>query len=301
VYWCCYVDTKKKNIANVLGAAESACYVAKNKGRNQFYIYADEDALLIERHGHISRLQQLQIAIEENHFKLYKQPIVNITGNNKHHHCEILIRMVGDQGNIISPIDFLPVAEQYHLMPIIDRWVVKETFSLIKQSNLAEESLCSINLSGQTLGDKTFLDEVLALFQETKIPYEKVCFEITETALISNFEVAQKFISALRERGCKFSLDDFGSGLSSFTYLKTLPVDYLKIDGSFVRSILNDEKDFNLVKSIHQIAQFMGMETVAEFVESEEILKCVRDIGINYAQGYALGKPEAIETGISAV
>ena len=149
-------------------------------------------------------------------------------------------------------------------------------------------------MSGQTLGDKTFLDEVLVLFAETKIGYSQVCFEITETALISNFATAQTFIKTLRKRGCKFSLDDFGSGLSSFTYLKDLSVDYLKIDGSFVLGILNDKKDYNLVKSIHQIGQFMGIKTVAEFIESEEILECVKKIGIDYGQGYALGKPQPI-------
>ncbi len=289
-----------RDIASVLSAAESACYVAKNKGRNHFYIYSDKDTLSVERHGHISRLQQLQSAIEEERFKLFKQPIINIDGKDEYNHCEVLIRMISKKGEVIAPVHFLPVAEQYHLMPVIDRWVVKKTFFLIKNSNLSEESHCSINLSGQTLGDKTFLDEVLVLFKETKIAYSKICFEITETALISNFNVAQTFISTLRARGCKFSLDDFGSGLSSFTYLKTLPVDYLKIDGSFIVSILKDEKDFNLVKSIHQIGQFMGIKTVAEFIESEEILECVRKMGINYAQGYALGKPEEISEMTSA-
>ncbi len=288
------LTAKTQDIASVLSAAESACYVAKNNGRNHLYIYSDKDTLSVERHGHITRLQQLQSAIEDERFKLFKQPIINIDGTDKRNHCEVLIRMLDESGKIISPVNFLPVAEQYHLMPVIDRWVVKRIFFLIKDSNLSEEANCSINLSGQTLGDKTFLDEVLVLFKETKIAYSKICFEITETALISNFKVAQTFISTLRARGCKFSLDDFGSGLSSFTYLKTLPVDYLKIDGSFVLSILKDEKDFNLVKSIHQIGQFMGMKTVAEFIESDEILECIRKMGINYAQGYALGKPEEI-------
>ncbi len=288
------LTAKTPDIASVLSAAESACYVAKNNGRNHFYIYSDKDILSVERHGHITRLQQLQSAIEDERFKLFKQPIFNIDGRDKYQYCEVLIRMVGESGDIIPPINFLPVAEQYQLMPVIDRWVVKKTFFLIKNSSLLDESHCSINLSGQTLGDKTFLDEVLVLFKETKIAYSKICFEITETALISNFKVAQTFISTLRARGCKFSLDDFGSGLSSFTYLKNLPVDYLKIDGSFVLSVLKDEKDFNLVKSIHQIGQFMGIKTVAEFIESDEILECIRKMGINYAQGYALGKPEEI-------
>jgi len=291
-----------KNITDVLSHAESACFVAKEHGRNHLHIYSDKDELSTQRHGHILRLQQLQNAIEDNRFVLYKQPICNLEGKNNVNHCEVLIRMIDESGEIVPPVQFLPVAEQYHLMPVIDRWVVKETLFLIKNKteNLTVGSHCSVNLSGQTLGDESFLDEVLVLFKETGVAYSKICFEITETALISNFKIAQKFISTLRSRGCKFSLDDFGSGLSSFTYLKELPVDYLKIDGSFCRGVLTDEKDFNLVKSIHQIAQFMGMQTVAEFVESKEVLECIKGIGINFGQGYALGKPEAILSGINA-
>lgn len=290
------LSAETENISDVLSHAESACYVAKNIGRNQLHIYSEEDNLSGMRDGQIMRLQQLQNAIEEDRFILYRQPIISLEGKGSANHSEVLIRMLSESGDVIAPFEFLPVAEQYQLMPIIDRWVVKEAFSLLKNSecNLSAEAHCSINLSGQTLGDTTFLDEVLVLFAETKIPYSKICFEITETALISNFTIAQTFISTLRERGCKFSLDDFGSGLSSFTYLKTLPVDYLKIDGSFVVGMLDDEKDYNMVKSIHQIGQFMGMKTVAEFIESEEILECVKRIGIDYGQGYALGKPEPI-------
>lgn len=290
------LSTTTKNISEVLSQAESACYVAKKGGRNQLHIYSEDDNLSGLRDGQIMRLQQLQSAIEEERFILYRQRIISLKENDTADHCEVLIRMLDETGEIISPVDFLPVAEQYQLMPVIDRWVVKETFFLIKNSecDLASEAHCSINLSGQTLGDKTFLDEVLVLFKETQIPYSLICFEITETALISNFNIAQTFISTLRDRGCKFSLDDFGSGLSSFTYLKTLTVDYLKIDGSFVVGILDDEKDYNMVKSIHQIGQFMGIKTVAEFIESEEILECVKRIGIDYGQGYALGRPEAV-------
>jgi len=296
------LSSATKNISEVLSNTESACYVAKKNGRNQLHIYSTEDNLSGLRYGQIMRLQQLQSAIEEERFVLYRQSIVSLNKDIKTNHSEVLIRMLDETGNIIAPIDFLPIAEQYQLMPVIDRWVVKETFFLIKNSTcqLSPEAHCSINLSGQTLGDKTFLDEVLVLFKETQIPYSQICFEITETALISNFNIAQTFIATLRGRGCKFSLDDFGSGLSSFTYLKTLTVDYLKIDGSFVVGILDDEKDYNMVKSIHQIGKFMGIETIAEFIESEEILECIKRIGIDYGQGYALGKPQAIQSSVSA-
>ncbi len=291
-----------QSIADILEHAESACLAAKKLGRNHLHTYSEKDALSTQRHGHRQRLQQLQNAIDEDRLVLYKQPICSLGSPAQSDHCEVLIRMLDKDGSIIPPGEFLPVAEQYHLMPVIDRWVVKQTLFLIrdKQLSLINESHLSINLSGQTLGDESFLDEVLVLFKETNVAYDKVCFEITETALISNFSHAQKFITTLRARGCKFSLDDFGSGLSSFTYLKTLSVDYLKIDGSFVVGIIDDEKDFNMVKSIHQIGQFMGMKTVAEFIENDKILECVKEIGIDYGQGYALGKPEAIIKKVNA-
>lgn len=290
------------NIADVISCSLSACYVAKQSGKNQLHVYSEKDENSTRHNNQRMRLHQLQSAIDEGRFTLFKQPILNLRDNDKQGHSEILIRMISEDGEIIEPLNFLPVAEQYHLMPIIDRWVVKEVFLMIKNANsvLSLDALCSINLSGQTIGDKSFLDEVLVLFAETKIPFSKICFEITETAVISNFNTAQVFITTLRERGCKFSLDDFGSGLSSFGYLKDLPVDYLKIDGRFVLGILDDKRDYNLVKSIHQIAELMGIKTVAEFIESDDMAKCVKDMGICYGQGYALGKPQAIDTTISA-
>jgi len=293
---------QKQNITDILSYASSACYVAEQKGKNQLHVYSEKDKDSTHQHSQRLRLHQLQRAIDEERFVLFKQTICNLQDDSQENHCEILIRMRDDNGDVILPGKFLPVAEQYHLMPMIDRWVVKETFFLIKNSNpnVFSNSHCSINLSGQTLGDESFLDEVLVLFKETKIPYEKICFEITETAVISNFKFAQKFISTLRARGCKFSLDDFGSGLSSFGYLKDLPVDYLKIDGSFVLDILIDQRDYNLVKSIHQIGEFMGIKTVAEFIESNDVAECLRKMGIHYGQGYALGKPEPIEDVINA-
>lgn len=283
-------------ISDVLGFSLSACSVAKNRGKNQLHVYSEKDEDSTHHNTQKMRLHRLQNAIDEERFKLFKQPICNLQDKEENNHCEILIRMISEDGEVIAPANFLPVAEQYHLMPIIDRWVVKEIFLLIKNSSsdLNSDMHCSINLSGQTIGDSSFLDEVLVLFAETKIPFSKICFEITETAVISSFNTAQVFITTLRERGCKFSLDDFGSGLSSFGYLKDLPVDYLKIDGRFILGILNDKRDYNLVKSIHQIAKLMGIKTIAEFIESDDMLECLKGIGIHYGQGYALGKPESV-------
>ena len=196
------------------------------------------------------------------------------------------------------PNEFLPAAERYHLMPQIDRWVVRQAFQYLSQhleDYQKRYSIVAINLSGQSLGDETFLNFVLEQFRETDLPHELICFEITETAVIGNIAYARHFILELRKRGCLFSLDDFGSGLSSFSYLKSLPVDYLKIDGNFVQGILNDEDDYNMVMSINQIGHVMGIHTIAEFVESERIMQTVKKIGVDFVQGYYIGKPTPLQ------
>ncbi|UCE88796.1 MAG: EAL domain-containing protein, partial [Pseudomonadota bacterium] len=212
-------------------------------------------------------------------------------------HAELLVRMYSGDGRIVPPRDFLTAAERYHLMPAIDRWVLLNAFEAMSQGERQiPEHLggCAINLSGQSLGDEKFLGDVLAMFDATGADPARVCFEITETAVIGNLSHARQFIDVLRTHGCRFALDDFGSGLSSFSYLKTLPVDYLKIDGSFVGGMLQDENDYTMVRSIHQIGHVMGILTVAEFVEDQAILAAVKAIGVDYAQGYAIGRPRPI-------
>ena len=197
---------------------------------------------------------------------------------------------------MIFPGAFLPAAERYNLSDKIDQWVVNKTLEWLTSDRRELEALavCSINLSGHSMGDESFLSFLLAQFHKNTVPPDKICFEITETAAIGNLGAAIQFIHALKEIGCLFALDDFGTGVSSFNYLKNLPVDYLKIDGSFIRGIDKDPIDFAMVRSINEIGQVMGKETIAEFVENDDILEVVRNMGINYAQGYAIGRPVPI-------
>ena len=205
--------------------------------------------------------------------------------------------MVGENGRHILPAEFLPTAERYQIMPEIDRWVVRnalEKLAPLRDTLIQRRALFAINLSGQTIGDDSFLDFLGTCFEEAGVPENLICFEITETAAVANLDKARRFIEELRLRGCRFSLDDFGAGLSSFAYLKSLPVDYLKIDGSFIRDMHWDEVDRAMVKSINDIGHTMGIATVAECVESEEILAAVRQVGIDFVQGYAVGRPRPL-------
>jgi EAL domain-containing protein (putative c-di-GMP-specific phosphodiesterase class I) len=212
-------------------------------------------------------------------------------------HYEILVRMLDENNSLILPGEFLGIAERYNLSPAIDRWVVRNTFYWLhlNKDELDNLELCAINLSGNTLSDETFSDYLLQQFETYDIPSHKICFEITETAAIANLETAQRFIHSFRDNlNCKFSLDDFGSGLSSFAYLRTMPVDFLKIDGVFVRDIAKDPINLAMVRSINEIGKIMGKKTIAEFVENKKILKQLELIGIDYAQGYYISKPVAL-------
>jgi EAL domain-containing protein (putative c-di-GMP-specific phosphodiesterase class I) len=201
--------------------------------------------------------------------------------------------MVDESGSLISPNVFLPAAERYHLMTKIDKWVIENQFNYLSEhpEHLAALELCSINLSGPSLTASGFLKQVIDRLDHYQIPAKKICFEITETAAISNLTDATTFIEAMHNKGCSFALDDFGTGLSSFAYLKYLPVDFLKIDGLFVKGIVDDPIDYAMVKSIHEVGRVMGKKTVAEFVENTEIGLKLKEIGIDYSQGYGIAKP----------
>jgi len=284
------------NLTELLKNADIACYMAKDKGRNRVHVYHGEDSEIAKRHGEMQWVTRISQALEEDRFCLYAQIIVPLDGSS-HKHYELLIRMIDEKGEIIPPGAFLPATERYNLISKIDRWVIEHAFRLLVAHPrfLEQVDYIAINLSGQSLTDEEFKDYVIKQLQDTGIGGEKICFEITETAAISNLNMATKFISALKGLGCRFSLDDFGSGLSSFGYLKNLQVDYLKIDGMFVKDIVDDPIDRAMVKSINEIGQVMGMKTIAEFVENDEIKGMLREIGVNYAQGYSIGKPQPFD------
>lgn len=235
-------------------------------------------------------------ALEENRFQLAFQPIVPTLGRSDGHHYELLLRMEDEIGQLVLPGNFLPAAEHYHLAVKLDRWVVSTALDWLSDNpdHLRNLSLCSINLSGLSLGDVPLLDYLVERLKHRRNLSGKLCFEVTETAAIANFNNALHFIGTLKSIGCRFALDDFGSGLSSFAYLKKLPVDFLKIDGVFVEDIANDPVSLAMVSSINDVGHVMGMETIAEFVENDQILAKLRAIGVNYAQGYGVGKPRPL-------
>ncbi len=287
------IDHASGNLKEVLSAADAACYLAKDQGRNRIHVYQADDVALTRRYGEIRWAVRIPHALEENHFRLCCQPIAPLHGGGQTGaHYELLLRLE-DNGQLILPGTFLAAAERYNLAAQLDRWVIHTALQWLGQhpALLQQLSLCSINLSGQSLGEETLLAFILAQVKTYGIPPEKLCFEITETVAIANLANASRLIEVLKAEGCRFALDDFGSGLSSFAYLKTLPVDYLKIDGAFIKDIATDSIDFAIVKSMHEIAQVTGKQTIAEWVEDEPILAKLREIGVHYAQGYFIGRP----------
>ena len=290
------INETASDLSSLLTKADSACYMAKDLGRNRIHIYHPEDQELAHRQGEIKWVTRIHQALAESQFCLFAQ-VIEPLNKQAGKHYEILIRLKGSQGEIIPPGAFLPAAERYNIITKLDRWVTKECFRLLlaHPTFLEQTNFLSINLSGQSLTDEAFLSFLIEQLQLPGIDCNKICFEITETAAIANLTKAVKFISTLKCLGCKFALDDFGSGLSSFAYLKNLPVDYLKIDGMFIKGLVDDPIDHAMVKSINEIGQIMGMKTIAEFVENDEIKGMLREIGVDYVQGYGIGKPQPFE------
>jgi len=292
------INENTGNLTDILKAVDSACYIAKDLGKNRIHIYEEDDLKLTERLDYMYSAQAVQKSLADNRFMLYAQEIRAINKDTNKWHGELLIRMINEEGNLILPDQFIPAAERYHLMTDIDKWVVNEAFIFIKQleQQFPDAVLCTINLSGQSVCDKLFLNYVIEKFTEIKVPPSSVCFEITETAAVENFFHAERLLEVLKGIGCSFSLDDFGSGLSSFGYLKKLDVNYLKIDGSFVKTMLEDKKDYAMVKSINQIGKEMGIKTVAEFVENDDILRELKKLNVDYVQGYGIGRPVPVSS-----
>ncbi|MEQ1593261.1 MAG: EAL domain-containing protein [Thiobacillaceae bacterium] len=283
------------SVGDLLRVADSACYVAKEEGRNRVHVYQPDDMAVAEHRSQMAWVQKLRQALEEDRFVLFYQPIAALHPGESQRHIEILLRMQGDDGSLIPPNLFIPTAERYQLMPALDRWVVRNSLERLAPLLQKRDMVCGINLSGQSLAEVDLLPMILAEFKRLAIPPETVCFEITETSAISHLGRARELLFGLKQAGCMLALDDFGSGLSSFSYLKQLPVDYLKIDGAFVRDIANNPFDRAIVGSMVQVARSIGVRTVAEFVEDEAVLGHVRDLGVDFGQGYAIARPQALD------
>ena len=288
------ITASAEGTAQLLAQADVACYTAKDAGRNRVHVYEEEGGPS-RRHAQIVRAAELRGAVEEDRFRLFYQPIVALDPtSDEGDHVELLLRMVDDEGKVVLPDTFIPAAERYYLMASIDRWVIRTAFGRYRRLFDAGSQV-SLNLSGNSLNDDAFLHFIQRQMAEHQVPAHHVCFEITETAAIHNLTQVIAFIAALKETGCRFALDDFGSGLSSLTYLKNLPVDYLKIDGSFVRHMADDAIDRAMVAAVNEVGHTTGVLTVAEHVESEATLELLREMGVDYAQGYVLGHPAPIE------
>ena len=291
------IQDNVSDITQLMTMADNACYAAKELGRNRFHVFDDSDQTIVQRSGDMRWIARFEKALTANDFYLVAQPLADLHEQVSGSHFELLLRMKTDEGGIISPGIFMPSAERYHMATRIDRWVLDTALGWLGSSSsmLDELYLCNLNISGQTVADKEQRDYFVRAISESAVPPTKLCFEITETAAMVNVMTALEFMRDLRALGCLFALDDFGSGLSSFGYLKSLPVDFVKIDGQFVKTISQDPANLAILRSIHQVAMATGKMTVAEFVEDERTLELLREIGIDFAQGYHIGRPEIID------
>ncbi|MCH8060146.1 MAG: EAL domain-containing protein [Proteobacteria bacterium] len=290
------ITGESEDVATLMSSADVACYSAKDMGRNQVHLYRDSDAA--QRHEEMKWVSRISSAVEEDRLELFFQPIISIgktTGQSRGHY-EILLRMRDEKGELVNPDRFIPAAERYNLMSTLDRWVIREALSKLADRNTDGDAryTIAINLSGTSLSEDRFLEDVINELKKQKLPRGAICFEITETAAISNLSRVVHFMKSLKQLGCKFSLDDFGTGLSSFTYLKNLPVDYLKIDGHFIRNVAEDKVDESMVKAISEVGHAMGIETIAERVETKQVLEKLGELGIEYAQGYYIARPASV-------
>ncbi len=290
------ITKETTELKEVLIDADTACFAAKDAGRNLVHVYDKQDNILLEQEGQIQWMSELTEALQDDRFELYAQAIKAVSRMDMaSDHYEILVRFIDKKGKMYPPGAFLPAAERYGQITEIDLWVIENTFKFISTNREAlSETLFSINISGRSLGDIEFRQSIHSIFKKFKIPAKNIGFEITETAAIASFENAIQFINEFKKAGCTFSLDDFGSGLSSFAYLKQLPVDTLKIDGIFVLNIDVEPIDYAMVKSINEIAHLYNKKTVAESVESDSIFEKLRELGVDYAQGYSISKPMSL-------
>ncbi|MGI9232627.1 MAG: putative bifunctional diguanylate cyclase/phosphodiesterase, partial [Woeseiaceae bacterium] len=288
------VNRDAEGIVGVMAAAEIACKSAKDNGKDRIEVFEEDNTTLVRRSEEIEWIGRVQEALRDDQFVLYCQPVLPLLDSAYAPHFEILIRLRDHNGDILAPIVFLPAAERYQLMPLVDRWVIHHSLKMLGscwKSIAADDPVFCINLSGQSFANPGFKAFIMDEIRDSSVPPKNICFEVTETVAISHIDDAVRFMTALREFGCTFSLDDFGAGLSSFGYLKVLPVDYLKIDGSFVREITTDVISRSMVDAISRIGKTMGLSIIAEFVGDDETQDVLRSIGVDYAQGFGVGKP----------
>ncbi len=290
------ITSANANLGEILRNADAACYVAKDSGRNRLHVYQEHDTELVQRYGEMQWVSRLKQALDEDRFELHAQLIKPLDSVDDSVHYEILVRLRERSGELIMPMAFIPAAERYNEMPEVDRWVIRNTLRNIKKMTRyhGKNVFLSINLSGQSIGNDEILHVIKSEIDANNIDPRHLCFEITETAAMTNLTAAMHFIRSLRAMGCKFSLDDFGSGLSSFGYLSNLEVDYIKIYGEFIRYIQSDALSYSIVGAINQIGHVMGVKTIAEFVETEALVGLLADIGIDYIQGFAVHKPQPV-------
>jgi EAL domain-containing protein (putative c-di-GMP-specific phosphodiesterase class I) len=285
-------EERNTDVYSVLAAADDACRLAKENGGNMVRTNETTDHQFLRRRGEMRWISRLTEALEQDRFVLYSQPIAPVR-EERNPKAEILIRLLEADGSFANPGEFIPAAERYNLMPYIDRWVVRNTLKYereMRERNGHFETYC-INLSAASVVDDSFLEYVIRMFEETDADPSAFCFELTETTAVENLSRAVGFMTRLKKMGVTFALDDFGNGFSSFAYLKTLPVDYLKIDGSYVQDIDRDPIDRAMVEAVNNIGHVMGMQTIAEFVSNSEIRRILEEMGVDYVQGFEIARP----------
>jgi diguanylate cyclase (GGDEF)-like protein len=291
------IEESGQSVSDVLRQADIACYAAKDTGRNRLQIFRSDDQDLMKRRDEMLWVQQIRQALEDNRFQLYRQNIASLA-NDSRRHSELLLRLLDEDERLVQPGSFIPAAERFGLMPELDRWVVRNALDYIRNNSangkFSGKDVVFINLSGATLGDEDFCDFVLDTIKSHNINSASIGFEITETAVISNLSVAINFIERIKNFGCRVALDDFGTGLSTFSYLKAIPADYVKIDGSFIRDMMDDEMDTAIVDAINRICHVAGLKTIAEYVETTDVWNQLGSMGIDYVQGFAVHRPAPI-------
>jgi len=291
------ISRESGTLEELLAAADSACYVAKKQGSGRVAVYSARDEALARHTGEIQWLQRLQSALKENRFQLYHQPIVAAhASDGTGPAMEVLVRLQDEAGHEVPAVDFVRAAERYRLMGLVDRWVVQTTLAALGRGaiQVPPHRGVAINISGQTLADLQFLEFVVECLDSTGVAPAQVCFEITESAVVANLDHARRFVGVLHGMGCQFALDDFGSGVGSFSNLKSLPMDYLKIDGSFMRNLASDSVNQAMVTAMIKLARTLNFKVIAEQVEDAASLETVRRMGVDYVQGYAVGKPQPL-------